>query len=671
MIDFTHMIHAIKLSKQQHAQVYNYTIPQSWNTFGYEKGKRLRNHEMMVDPHDFYCFALSKMMQSEDHSRSIRLEKGKNGSWIGREIVYAMDLRTLTSWDHDRSDAIDINNIYDLNDSGTFLKAIILLPLLKRCGITTLILHQLFELDTTRTHHDYAQPYAVRHPLRIASYLRDPLLTDIDLTQQFQMFMQAAHHYGFRLICNTSFARMGRDNDVLAQHPDWFYWIKKDEEKHYRAPTVEGLPANCIPSKNACKLLYQNKTTQAHLNRFSYDPCTKNPVEYQAWLQAHDKADLAMIEKQFQVTSAPMFSDQLNSSLDMQSETTYLRFYRDQPLHQAPYLMQDTMRPDLFVGKDIFEAVWCFICDCASALIQDYGFDGLLLDEPWLLPHKLIKTMIQRIRKLQPQCSVLITCTDEQLFAKWKRIGVNAISGGSAYSVHNKDAFAYRSFAYSRINAGSLLFAASEFLDTPRITQYESKETLAKTLLFMSLFLPNTIPYYTSGQFSLEKQPQHLSPFADASYKNALPPSDIRCHKQALIDKSYYNYTRSDYHILINQMEHFTQLRSRYLSAIQDNEACIPVWFDKPHDPGIGFTYTLKDRALLVVCNIDVYHEQALTIHTENMLWALPFVWKHIYQVYSSHDPYTHAIELNIFQNIPLHFEAGEVKVLEIRSEEK
>ena len=116
-------------------------------------------------------------------------------------------------------------------------------------------------------------------------------------------------------------------------------------------------------------------------------------------------------------------------------------------------------------------------------------------------------------------------------------------------------------------------------------------------------------------------------------------------------------------------MERFTNLRAKYAEAMAKDETAIPVWFDKPNDPGIGFTYTLKNRALLAVCNIDSEHGQTLTIHTENMLWELPFMWKHIYQIYSSHDPYTHDIELNSFQNIPLYFEAGEVKVLEIREE--
>lgn len=671
MIDFTQMTEAIQLSKKQNRMIYNYTIPQAWNTFGYEKGKRLRSHEMIVDPHDFYYFALMKMSESKSDIRNIQNEKGKAGNWLEKEIVYALDMRTLGGWDHDRNDAIEYTNLYGLSDSGTFLKAIILLPLLKRSGITTLVLHQLFELDQSRTNHEYAHPYALKHPLKIANCLSDPLLVDMDVNEQFHMFMKAAHHYGFRIICNISPARLGRDNDLLGEHPDWFYWIKKSDEAQYHAPTVKGLPQNCLPSKNACKLLYQQETTQTHLNRFAYDPKTNDPKGYNEWSSKQKACDLKAIEKKFQITSAPMFSDQLNTSLPIQKETTYLRFYFDQPLAQAPYLLQDTLRPDLFAGKSVNEALWHFICEYSIKLIKDFDFDGLFIDEVWLLPQKLIKAVIQGIRKQKSQCAVIVNCADAQAFTKWRRTGVNVISGSCAYMIHDSDLQPYRSFAYSRLNATSEVLSASEFIDTPRVTQYQGGEVSAKMLMFMNLFLPHTVPYYTGGQLSLAIQPQHLSPYADPSYANALASSDIRCHKQAFLDKSFYTYTRSDYHILINQMERFTKLRKQYISAIGCDDTAIPVWFDKPNDPGIGFTYTLKDRALLVVCNIDVQNPQTLTIHTENMLWELPFIWKHIFQIYSSHDPYTHDIELNAFQNIPLYFEPGEVKVLEIREGEK
>lgn len=85
MIDFTQMIKAIQSAKKSNTMIYNYTIPQAWNTFGFEQGKRLRNHEMLVDPHDFYSFALTKMMQTETCERAVGKEREKTEAGLKRK----------------------------------------------------------------------------------------------------------------------------------------------------------------------------------------------------------------------------------------------------------------------------------------------------------------------------------------------------------------------------------------------------------------------------------------------------------------------------------------------------------------------------------------------------------------------------------------------------------
>lgn len=43
-----------------------------------------------------------------------------------------MMVRTSTSWDHDRSGDLESQNIYGLKETGTFVKSLALLPLLKK-----------------------------------------------------------------------------------------------------------------------------------------------------------------------------------------------------------------------------------------------------------------------------------------------------------------------------------------------------------------------------------------------------------------------------------------------------------------------------------------------------------------------------------------------------------
>lgn len=654
---------SLRKKLENNAMIYNYTIPQVWDTFGYEKGQRMRNHEMIINPYEFGAFALEAIAKQCKKAPALSKEKGKQGSWIKSQVLYDLDMRTLTSWDHDRNERIETRNLYGCNDGGTFYKAILLLPLLKRVGITTLQLHHLWALDEKRTYHDFSDPHAIVHPLMIDEALCDPMLEGYDAKAQLRLFVDVAHQLGFRVLCDCSIARMGRNNALLKEHPDWFYWIKKEAEQSYHAPRIPGLPKGCIPSKKVCRVLYQSEETAQHLANFVLDPHTQSN-ELFASCKTYE---LKEIEEVFGCTTAPVFSDQINSDVPLEIETTFLRFFEDQPLQKTPYVLQDTLRPDLFPGKRPNKALWQFLSECMCTYIQEFGMDGISIQEPWNLPRSLIKQIIQDLRKIQPHCAILLEDTNEQNAKTWQRIGVDLIYGASAYQFHESQNRAYHDFAYARPSAPSYILAASEFRDTPRITQYEGGEQLAKMRMFMNLFLPNVVPYIESGQLSLEQQPQHLSPFADQAFQNALPHVDLRSHKQAGVDRYHYAYTKNDYHVLINQLEKFHQFRKEYLPAITKANNCIPVWFDDPRDPGIGFTYPLKDSALLVVCNGDIVNHRKLTIHTENMLWELPFAWKHIHQIYSSNDPYVHEITCNEFQNIPMDFAPGEIKLLEIR----
>ncbi|MCI9293107.1 MAG: hypothetical protein HFF02_07420 [Erysipelotrichaceae bacterium] len=661
MNDLNEIAKRLKKKQNQTSIVYNYTIPQTWNTFGYEKGICLKNNEMIVDPYDFYAFALNSVDRQMRKLAKRKKDQGKQGNWIKSEILYDLDLKTFSGWDHDRSEHLEQSDLYALCEQGTFLKAIILLPLLKRAGITALILHHYLALDTSRTPHDFSDPHAILHPLKINEELRDPLLESMSAEQQFQLFIDVAHRLHMHVLGEFPSARMGRNNLLLWDHPDWFYWIRKEEEANYHPPKNEKLPFHCIPNTNACDILYESKETKQHLSKFVTHPETKNHKKKPKSLDY-----LSQIETQFHCTSAPTFSDVINAELPIQTETTLLRFFEDQPCDQAPYLLQDTMRPDLFCGQQRKADVWEMIVTSATAWIKDFNFDGFYISEAYHYPRELLKEAIHTLRKHNRHAAIIVEETLEDQAKSWLKIGVDMISGASAYSIHDIRNYTYHNFAYSRYTAPISVLAASEFRDTPRITQYEGNETLAKLFMFMNLFLPQTVPYLASGQLSLERHPQQLSPYCDHRFLEAQNIEDARLYRQSLLDISYYSYTRKDHHILINQLEQFSAIRNKYIHAITDLKHCVPVWFDDPKDDGIGFTYMEEDKALLVVCNVNVHTQRSLNIHTENMLEKLPFVWRNIRQIYSSHNPFIQDVKYDAFHNIPLLFEPGEVKCLEI-----
>lgn len=678
MKELQHIYNCLCKEKKAHAnEVINYTIPQVWNTFGFSDGTLLRNQEMIVNPYEFYTFAIHKMLQDvKEHpcdASVSAIKKGKKGDWIKGSVLYFDNMRAVSCWDHDRSGSTEDVNMYGLHDQGTFLKAIILLPLIKRSGVTTLVLHNLLALNPRDGVHDFADPHALLSLRNIDPSLCDPLLPTMRVEAQAKAFIAVCHAYGLRVLLDYCPALLGRNNLYIKEHPDWFYWIDKEYLTRYHEPEAFGLPTGCIPTEKACRILYESDDVKNHISAFCENPMSRDEELYHNTIKdCADEQVLRHIEDTYHCTIAPMLSDQINANLPIEKEYTVVRFYADRHSHcpdkkAVPYILQDIIRMDLYPGKHPIQSLWDEILSALQMWVSDYQMDGFYFSRPYLLPEKLIKEMVSVVRKTSPHAALLVESTDMNDAPKWIKRGFDAISGASAYSIHDIYNYQYHSFAYGLLQAPMTQLAASEFLDTPRITQYDGDETLAKLCTFMNLFLPNAIPSLTSGQLCFEKQPQYLSCFNDQNFLNALARDDAQYRKQAMLDRYCYHYLRKDFHVFINMLEQFTKIRKQYLPAISDPNACIPVWFDTPKDYGIGFTFTMADRALLVVCNTNVHEESYLHIHTENMLWELPFQWTTMYQIYSTDDPYVHDIVLDDFQNIPLLFAPGEVKLIEIK----
>ncbi|WDU83657.1 hypothetical protein [Caloramator sp. Dgby_cultured_2] len=57
-----------------------------------------------------------------------------------------MQIRTSSAWDHDGDRSLEVKNKFGLNDTGTFIKTLALLPLIKRMGFKA-----IYMLPITKT----------------------------------------------------------------------------------------------------------------------------------------------------------------------------------------------------------------------------------------------------------------------------------------------------------------------------------------------------------------------------------------------------------------------------------------------------------------------------------------------------------------------------------------
>lgn len=665
----TALYHALeKEEKLHHDDIYNYAIPNAWNMYGYPDKKNLRSREILVNPYRFYLFTLRHILMDEQGKvkKSIPFQdaKASKGSWLKKSSIYSLMVRTATAWDHDRDDALPHDNLYHLSDNGTFLKSILLIPYLKRMGINTILMHQPFALSKTQTPHTYAAKECVRSFTDIDETLHDPLVPELNVLEQCLAFIEACHMHGIRVLLEFCPGKLARDNTYYQKHPEWFYWMTNDELRNYHAPICNALPQNTIPHTYALKDFYRSEDVKAHLAFFRNAP---KPTDM----------DLAAIEKLEHITIAPMFSDQINAHLPIDEDGTVFRFFEDFHIHVpknalpancAPYLMQDSIRYDLHPGKKALRSLWDMLNETIQWYQQTLGVDGIYLEKTYLLPEKLQKELVKTARKGNRHFAMIAEDTLMENSSAWVAKGFDAISGNSGYEETNIWDFRFHTFAYRLKGNACPMFAASEFYDARRVCSLENGRKLMIMLSVMNQFLPNGIPMLMNGVECYEVQPMQLSEYRDKKYLSSLPKEDLRYRQQAYLDAYYFNYRTPDLNVLPSLLERCCAIRNTYLDAISKEESCIPVWFDSPKDFGIGYSFVLEDRALMVICNTNINTASHLHIHTENLYSELPFTVAEIHQIFSTSDPYIHDVPQDSFRNLPLDFECGEVKFIEFKA---
>lgn len=612
--------------------IYNYTIPEAWDLNGYPNGISTRKKEIIVHPYDFTAFTIKHIL--DEKKTSLQKE-----NWYKKSVIYYQITRLAGSWDHDRTSSLEDDNIYHLKDHGTFLKAILLLPMYRRMGINTILLNAPFSLGKSKQ-HKFANPNAIYDFHNLDEQLKDPLLGDFSIDEQYLAFEECAHHLGFHIIWQFDIGTLSKDNAYVKDHPEWFYWVSTKQSIH--SPKIPYLAENLSPDQELRELVETSEDMQSIYQMFQETPKSGHT--------------LREMERKQQCTTLPFLHDRINSHLPIEHEYTPLRFYKD-TMYSDPFIL----RADIFPGQQKNEELWDMLKNRLQDLQKKYDIDGFYFTRIYLLPKELLKAFIDIVQK-QNHIVILEDSTEDD----GKTFKVDGISGNAAYVQYDVWNHQLHHFAYRLKDVPYPVFAGAEFIDSLRIAQHDNTN-LTTMLHVMNQFLPNSIPFYMSGMECMEQQPLLLSYFQDQNRRNALSQSDIRYLKQPLLDDFYFEYRSDGMYTLPHLLESIKKIRHTYVEAITDPNACIPLWFSSPIDQGIGFAYTTKDSALLVIANTNIETMNSLYVHTEHLLTQLAFNYQEIHQIFSTEDPFLHDIMMDEYHNLSLSFEAGEVKFIVIK----
>jgi glycosidase len=695
------------LEKYQTDAVYNYAVPAVWNCFNYdgEEMVRVPKGEIIVNPHKFYAsaikdFILPQANAKKNYARPLSKIQGVTkksinetdgyvgGDWIKKATLYSTMIRTSTSWDHDRTGVLNDENIYDLKDTGTFVKMIAFLPTLKKMGINTVYMLPISKFSLKDKKGELGSPYGVSSFVELDPNLKDPITKDeMTVEEEFHAFIEACHMLEMRVMIDIIPRTNSVNSDLVATNPDWFYWIKHEDLEGYFPPAVPGLGSTLVPKPEFLPNVYQSESVWQHINKFVVNPKEAMPKKWDKVVKMWEEGKgeiLDLVRSELGLTIAPAFSDHINDVQPPWTDVTFFRMYMDHPKESkqflgdqaksiAPYILFDTIKSNMYQGDVINEGLWDTLADIIPHFQRDFGIDGARIDMGHALPKALTEKIIKTARKNDPDfCFIAEELLPEKAWDA-QEFGYNMIIGRGFFMQPRVWEYKTHEFFYASKDLPIPVFAGGETHDTPRLAAREGGRVLSQMLSILNMFMPNGVPFINSGQEVWETQPMNTGLDCRENEAYMLDPEDPYNGKLALFDKYEVHYTNKDHWSLIDTLSEISKIREQYIDTLIDKNNFVGLGFESMRHQAIGLGYIEKDKrgqqtdnVLLVVANTHLYDEQNLYVNIGELRYQSGNNSRLGKLLYSQHEWPREIKEFDQDGNLHLFLKPGEVKIIKL-----
>ncbi|MFH0980434.1 MAG: alpha-amylase [Planctomycetota bacterium] len=649
MVDYLHELRTRLENAGRRKRPRNYRIPDLWQQWDYAGVVRRAGREILIDPYDYLIQCIERVMlpahpgfglggrslsriQGVVPASGDKVREGgrsrRGGDWIRTGMIYGMLVRMTTAWDHDGDGRLSSRRWTEL---GTFLKSILLLPMLRRMGVNVIYLVPIAQHSDLYRKGELGCPYAAKNFLRLEPRLHDRLLGDDpdDVELEFGAFVEAAHRMGMRVMVDLAPRTAARDNDWILDHPDWFYWIDRRFTKRYASPRLPGV-TYLNPIASRLHEVYGPQVVREHLAQFRHAPGVTDPRRWAAFADRARRRPprdlLAAIAREFGVITPPGFSDCINDTQPPWSDVTYLRMYLDHPIaavehlddpkNQPPYVLFDVAKASLFPGRRPNLPLWRALAGILP-FYQRFGVDGARVDMAHALPKPLEEMILDRPRRIDPDFCFMAEELGAQNHAKAYRAGYNILIGPSWYMEPRAHHGLVHKFAYQVLrNLRVPALAAAETPDTPRAVTRRGGRRYVRAMAALNSFLPRAVPFINSGLECFERQPMNLGLDSRPRDRFALPRDDPFYGKLAFFDPFVLHWTHLGGPAMVELFAALAAVRQRYLHemATPANHFVPTVTRQARWVVASGFLVEGGRRALLVLANVDFESERRTTV---------------------------------------------------------
>lgn len=569
-----------------------YQIPGLWIDFESSAAQTL-------NPFDFYADRLQAILESEPQEL-VTGEPG--GDWTQNAITYNLFPRLTTAFDHDGSGTLDVN-ADGWRETGTLLKCIALLPYLRSMGFNTVHLLPINLIGQDGKKGTLGSPFSIRNLYRIDDNLLDPAV-DADTELLFKAFVEAAHILGIRVVMEFVFRVVSKDADWVAEHPDWFYWIRADiPDRMAGSKDANHFGAPIWPGDRLGELYWKVNSGQRHdltpppdnyRNMYTHPP-RPDRVEMVdgRWLGTLDDGTVVRIPGAF--TDWPPESIQ-----PPWTDVTYFRMY-DHP--DFNYMAYNTLRmydSSLATPEHAVRSLWERLIGVIPHYQNTYGIDGVMMDMGHALPESLMRECMAAARQINPDFA--FWAEDFSISYENRQRGYNAVMGYLIFDLHQPErmqAFIDH-IAYHRPDL--TFFVTPENHNTPRAGSRMNALGFSHQALLYMVALPG-MPFMSSGFELFESHPINTGLGFDADMLKLYD-----AEKLPLFSEWAFDWTREGN--MVGAIRYAFHLRDQYKALLANPEPSTVIPGSSNNPNLLVFCRADKDCILTFVFNMTMFDYQ-------------------------------------------------------------
>lgn len=443
-------------------------------------------------PVNFPQFLVNKLDEILMISNELDINKTK------KMRIFNSLTRLTTAYDHINLPFVVTQNQRYFKNNGTFIKTIALLPYLKELGITHLYLLPITEIGVEGRKGHLGSPYSIKNHRKIDQNLTEPLI-EMTVEEQFSALVEACHLVDIKVVLEMVFRTASKDNDLTLEHPDWFYWVKSQNDDHsFKPPKFD---------ENDLKIIKEKIKTKY------FEGLIPPPIDYinlfcdtpvKVWKEDNKVMGLTQNNELCEIPGA--FADwPPDDTQPLWSDVTYLKLHNNSKFNYIAYNTVRMYDSELLDEKFRNTELWNYLIGIIPHYIEQFDIDGVMIDMGHALPRELLEQIVTNAKQLK----------DDFLFIEENFVvsnlsikkGFEIVVGYLPFDLTKLNKTIHLINELSEPNLKIKFFGTAETHNTPRAFWRTNTKNFSVFTYLLSNLLSNSVPFIHNGFELLESVP--------------------------------------------------------------------------------------------------------------------------------------------------------------------